>query len=122
MPAGNVGIWPAALGCSDEVAEIRTEAWSSAVLCFVAPNTPMVEANAPRNDWMIKTAACHTTVIGRYNSHQPGPYRIRRKKSQLIVITRIQKALSRYQVSDFCECKSVETREREDDNRVSSLV
>lgn len=61
----------------------------------------MVYVNAPRNDWVMKTASCHTSFAGRYNSHQPGPYRTRRNISQLIVMTRIQKALSRYHVSDF---------------------
>ena len=122
MPGLNVGISPTALGGSDEVADTRTEAWASAVLCFVAPNIPAVDANAPSNIWMLKTPTRHATVIGRYNSHQPGPYKIRLKTSQQTVTTRIQKALSRYQVSDFCECKSVETREREDDKRVSSWV
>lgn len=30
--------------------------------------------------------------------------------------------LSRYQVSDFCECTRLETREREEESRVSRLL
>lgn len=47
---------------------------------------------------------------------------MRRNTSQTIVVTRSQKALSRYQVSDFCECKRLETRLREEDKRVFKLL
>ncbi len=47
---------------------------------------------------------------------------MRRKKSQPIVRTRMKKALSRYQVSDFCEYIRLETSEREDERRVSRLL
>lgn len=38
------------------------------------------------------------------------------------MLTSIQKALSRYQVSDFCECTRLEMREREEDRRVLRLL
>lgn len=47
---------------------------------------------------------------------------MRRKTSQPIVVTRIKNADSRYQVSDFCECIKLDTREREDESKVSRFV
>lgn len=92
------------------------------MLWLVAPTAAARYAEAPKTRRIVSNVKRHTRVVGKYKSHQPGPYRSRRKTSQAMVVTRIQKALSRYQVSDFCECRSVETKFREDDRSVSRSV
>ena len=59
---------------------------------------------------------------GRYKKYQSGPYRSRRKTSQVIVQMSNQNADSRYQVSDFCDEIRVETNDREDERSESRLL